>query len=224
MAGPQNLAIFFDINSIMTTTNSYARQPTKLDYASPTQFKFNILKLPKVEYFCTQVNVPGITLGGSMTQATPLKDIPIPGDKLTYEPLSMTFMVDENLENFQEIHGWLVGLGFPRDYLEFKNLVSAGGDRFPTKNQSISTEVGKVKYGSPNVGGTYSDATLTILTSKNNPQLEVRFRDVFPTALTGLTYSQQAADVDYLTATVSFSYSIYDFASVGASTASITTS
>ena len=224
MAGPQNLAIFFDINSIMTTTNSYARQPTKLDYASPTQFKFNILKLPKVEYFCTQVNVPGITLGGSMTQATPLKDIPIPGDKLTYEPLSMTFMVDENLENFQEIHGWLVGLGFPRDYLEFKNLVSAGGDRFPTKNQSISTEVGKVKYGSPNVGGTYSDATLTILTSKNNPQLEVRFRDVFPTALTGLTYSQQADDVDYLTATVSFSYSIYDFASVGASTASITTS
>jgi len=224
MAGPQNLAIFFDINNNMTTTNSYARQPTKLDYASPTQFKFNILKLPKVEYFCTQVNVPGITLGGSMTQATPLKDIPIPGDKLTYEPLSMTFMVDENLENFQEIHGWLVGLGFPRDYLEFKNLVSAGGDRFPTKNQSISTEVGKVKYGSPNVGGTYSDATLTILTSKNNPQLEVRFRDVFPTALTGLTYSQQAADVDYLTATVSFSYSIYDFASVGASTASITTS
>jgi len=224
MAGPQNLAIFFDINSIMTTTNSYARQPTKLDYASPTQFKFNILKLPKVEYFCTQVNVPGITLGGSMTQATPLKDIPIPGDKLTYEPLSMTFMVDENLENFQEIHGWLVGLGFPRDYSEFRNLVSAGGDRFPTKNQSISTEVGKVKYGSPNVGGTYSDATLTILTSKNNPQLEVRFRDVFPTALTGLTYSQQAADVDYLTATVSFSYSIYDFASVGASTASITTS
>jgi len=224
MAGPQNLAIFFDINSIMTTTNSYARQPSKLDYASPTQFKFNILKLPKVEYFCTQVNVPGITLGGSMTQATPLKDIPIPGDKLTYEPLSMTFMVDENLENFQEIHGWLVGLGFPRDYSEFRNLVSAGGDRFPTKNQSISTEVGKVKYGSPNVGGTYSDATLTILTSKNNPQLEVRFRDVFPTALTGLTYSQQADDVDYLTATVSFSYSIYDFASVGASTASITTS
>jgi hypothetical protein len=107
----------------MTITNSYARQPTKLDYASPTQFKFNILKLPKVEYFCTSVNIPGISLGGTLTQVTPLKDIPIPGDKLTYEPLSMTFMVDENLENFQEIHGWLIGLGFPRDYSEFRNLV-----------------------------------------------------------------------------------------------------
>ena len=108
----------------MTVTNSLLRQPTKLDYASPTQFKFSILKLPKVEYFCTSVNIPGISLGGNPSQATPLKDVPLPGDKLTYEPLSMTFLVDENLENFQEIHGWLVGLGFPRDHREFRNLLN----------------------------------------------------------------------------------------------------
>ena len=207
----------------MTTINSLSRQPTKLDYASPTQFKFSIIKLPKVEYFCTAVNIPGITLGGAMSQPTPLKDIPIPGDKLTYEPLQMTFLVDENLENFQEIHGWLVGLGFPRDHSEFRDLVSSGNDRFPAKNQSISNEIGKVKYGSPNVGGTYSDATLTILSSKNNSELEVRFRNMFPTGLTGLQYNQQAADVDYLTATVSFEYEIYDFATTGSSTTSITT-
>jgi hypothetical protein len=207
----------------MTVTNSLSRQPTKLDYASPTQFKFSIIKLPKVEYFCTAVNVPGITLGGTMVQPSPLKDIPIPGEKLTYEPLQMTFLVDENLENFQEIHGWLVGLGFPRDHSEFRDLVSSGNDRFPAKNQSISNEIGKVKYGSPNVGGTYSDATLTILSSKNNSELEVRFRNMFPTGLTGLQYNQQAADVDYLTATVSFEYEIYDFATTGSSTTSITT-
>ena len=208
----------------MTNTNTYSRQPTAQDYASPTQFKFNILKLPKVEYFCTRVNVPGITLGGNITQQTPFKDIPLPGDKLTYEPLTMSFLVDENLENFQEIHGWLIGLGFPRDYSEFQNLVSAGNDRFPAKNQSVSTEIGKVKYGTANVGGTYSDATLTILTSKNNPQLEVRFKNLFPTSLTGLDYNQQADDVQYLTATVNFEYEIYDFATVGSSTTSVTTS
>ena len=208
----------------MTTINSLSRQPTKLDYASPTQFKFSIIKLPKVEYFCTQVNIPGITLGGTMVQPSPLKDIPIPGEKLTYEPLQMTFLVDENLENFQEIHGWLVGLGFPRDHNEFRDLVSSGNDRFPAKNQSISNEIGKVKYGAANTGGTYSDATLTILTSKNNSQLEVRFRNMFPTGLTGLSYNQQAADVDYLTATVSFEYEIYDFATTGSSTTSVTTS
>ena len=208
----------------MTTNNSLSRQPTAQDYASPTQFKFSILKLPKVEYFCTSVNIPGITLGGNITQQTPFKDIPLPGDKLTYEPLRMSFLVDENLENFQEIHGWLIGLGFPRDYSEFQNLVSAGNDRFPAKNQSVSTEIGKVKYGTANVGGTYSDATLTILTSKNNPKLEVRFKNLFPTSLTGLDYNQQATDVEYLTATVNFEYEIYDFATVGSSTSSVTTS
>ena len=55
-------------------------------------------------------------------------------------------------------------------------------------------------------GPTLSDATLIILTSKNNPVIEVRFKDLFPTSLTGLTYDQQADDVNYLTATVSFEY------------------
>ena len=206
----------------MTVTNSLTRQPTKLDYASPTQFKFSILKLPKVEYFCTSVNIPGINLGDA-TQATTLKNIPLPGDKLTYEPLQMTFLVDENLENFQEIHGWLVGLGFPRDHNEFQNLLTAGTDRFPSRTTSKSTEPGKVKFPAADTGGTFSDATLSVLSSKNNAQVEVRFRDVFPTGLTGLQYDQQAADVDYLTATVSFQYLVYDFASVGSSTTRVTT-
>ena len=208
----------------MTVTNSLTRQPTKLDYASPTQFKFSILKLPKVEYFCTSVNIPGIELSSGGVQATTLKDIPIPGNKLTYEPLQMRFIVDENLENFQEIHGWLVGLGYPRDHNEFQNLLTAGTDRFPSRTTSKSTEPGKVKFPAADTGGTFSDATLSVLSSKNNVQTEVRFRDVYPTGLTGLQYNQQAADVDYLTATVSFSYLIYDFATKGASTTSVTTS
>ena len=207
----------------MTTINSLNRQPTKLDYASPTQFKFSILKLPKVEYFCTAVNIPGIELSGA-SQATPLKDIPIPGNKLTYEPLQMRFIVDENLENFQEIHGWLVGLGYPRDHTEFQNLLASGTDRFPGRGTAVKTEPGKDRNATADTGGTYSDATLTVLTSKNNAQVEIRFRDVYPTGLTGLQYDQQASDVDYLTATVSFNYLVYDFANVGSSTTTVTTS
>ena len=200
----------------MTIINSASRQPTKIDYASPTQFKFNILKLPKVEYFCTAVNVPGISLG-FIQQQNPLKDIPVPGEKLTYADLTMSFLVDENLLNYQEIHGWLTGLGFPRDHSQFANLTNAGVDRFPTSRSSVSTEVGKVKYGAPNAGGTLSDATLMILTNKNNPVTEVRFSDVFPVSLSGLNYNQQATDIQYLTADVTFKYKIYEFANVGAS-------
>ena len=201
----------------MTVTNSIARQPTKLDYASPTQFKFSITKLPKVEYFCTSANLPSLTLG-TAEQITPLKDIPLPGDRLVYDSLNISFLVDENLENYREIHGWLTGVGFPRDYTQFGNLQGAGADRFPTtQNVGESKELGEVRKAVQDDGGIYSDATLFIMTSKNNANVEVRFRNIYPTSLSGLDYNQQASDVDYLTATVNFEYSIYEFANVSSS-------
>ena len=81
----------------MTVTNAYSRQPTKQDYASPTQFKFQITKLPKVEYCCTAANILGISIP-SPQLSTPLADIPLPGETVQFEDLSVTFMVDENLE------------------------------------------------------------------------------------------------------------------------------
>ncbi|MEL0243374.1 MAG: hypothetical protein VW955_02905 [Gammaproteobacteria bacterium] len=201
----------------MTITNSLNRQPTKLDYASPTQFKFSITKLPKVEYFCTAANLPSLTLG-TAEQITPLKDIPLPGDRLVYDSLNISFLVDENLENYREIHGWLTGVGFPKDYAQFGTLQGAGSDRFPTtQNVGESKELGEVRKAVQDEGGIYSDATLFIMTSKNNANIEVRFRNIYPTSLSGLDYNQQASDVDYLTATVNFEYSIYEFANVSSS-------
>ena len=207
----------------MTELNSLTRQPSKLDYAAATQFKFNIIKLPKVEFFCTSVNIPGITLGET-SQATPLKDIPIPGDKLNYASLYVSFLVDENLENYREIHGWLTGLGFPKNHIQFETFVNAGSDRFPTSNATAnSREAGKVDDVGFDVGAQYSDATLSILSSKNNPILEVRFRDLYPTSLSGLSYDQQAGDTSYLSGSVSFNYNIYEFATVGSATTTETT-
>jgi len=207
----------------MTTVNSFSRQPTSLDYASPTQFKFQITKLPKVEYFCTSVNLPALALS-EVRQPTPFVDVPLPGTTLSYSPLNMNFLVDENLENFQEIHGWLRGLGFPESYTEYADGLSAGSDRAPSSTGSVSSESGKVKFGAPSQAAFFSDATLIILTSKNNPIKEIRFRDVYPTNIGELQYDQQAADVQYLTASVTFNYRGYDFANVGASSTTVTTS
>lgn len=209
----------------MTTTNTFSRQPTKVDYASPTQFKFSIYKIPKVEFFCSAVNLPGVSLNTTLQQ-TPLKDIPIPGEKITYEDLNMTFLVDENLENYQEIHGWIAGLGFPKERGQYRSLLGAGADRFPTTDAANrETDAGRQRYGATDQGGILSDATLSILSSKNNPAVEVRFQDLFPTNLSGLSYNQQADDVEYLTADVTFKYKIYEFASsVGSSTTTTTTS
>ena len=72
----------------MTDTNIQTRQPDKMDYASPIQFRFKISKLPEVEFFIQTVNLPGISLG-SATVTTPLYDYPVPGDKITYQILDI---------------------------------------------------------------------------------------------------------------------------------------
>ena len=82
---------------------------------------------------------------------------------------------------------------------------------------------GKVKYKATGTGGVYSDATLNILTSKNTSNIEVRFSDVFPTGLSSLQYDTAATDVQYLTATVTMQYKIYEFAT-GSGQTSVTTS
>lgn len=200
----------------MTTINSISRQPTQQDYASPSQFKFSIAKLPKVEFFCTEINIPGINLGNA-TQLTTLRDIPLPGTKLEFGDLSLTFLVDEKFDNFEEIYTWLRSLGFPADHTEYANLVEAGRDRFPTQGKELS---GVSKFAgregtAVNVGATLSDATLSILSAKNNVIKEVRFTDIFPTGLSGVGFSTQATDVQYLTSTVNFKYTLYDFAEPG---------
>ena len=119
----------------------------------------------------------------------------------------------------------MTGLGFPKDTEQFRNLQNAGSDRFPTtKNVGVNNELGRVRKAAQDDGGLYSDATLFVLSSKNNANLEVRFRDIYPVSLSGLDYNQQETDIQYLTASVTFAYKIYEFATVSGSGTIETTS
>ena len=190
----------------MVQTNTLSRQPTELDYADPTKFKFSINKLPKVEYFTTACNLPGVNLGESIFP-TPFKQIPVMGDDLTFDNLEITFLVDEKLENYIELHQWLVGIGFPKSRTQFSSFKTSNSDAFPTDTATTgsSTSPGTAT----GVQAMYGDATLTIMSSKNNPLVEARFQDVYPVALSGLAYNQQEGDITYLTSSVTFAYKIY---------------
>ena len=188
-----------------TEQSPIARQPTKLDYSSPTQFKFSINQLPKVEFFTVAANIPGISLPAA-TYNTPFKNIPTIGEKPEYEDLTITFIVDEFLENYISIHEWVTGTGFPKSRTQFSNFRSATSNS-PTDAKSVSVD--KVGSATPDKG-MYGDATLTVLSNKNNPLVEVRFQDVFPISLGGLDYTQAATDVEYLNVQVTFQYKIYE--------------
>ena len=190
-----------------TETSPLNRQPDKLDYSSPTKFRFILNQIPKVQFFVQTANIPGISLGEAVIP-TPYKDIPYVGDKVTYENLSIQFLVDEHLENYIEIHNWMIGLGFPKSRQQFTDFRSTTSN---TSNAAsvAQTDIGKV--GKPVAERPlYSDATLSVLSNKNNPLVECRFSECFPVSLSGLDYTQQVGDVEYLTASVDFRYKLYE--------------
>ncbi len=201
------------INSSMTETNIINREPTKFDYASPIQFRFKMTKLPKVEFFVQTANIPGISLG-TATVPTPLYDYPVPGDTINYSTFDMSFLVDENLTNYKELHDWISGLGFPKNHQQFADLQATGADRFPGSTAS-SVATGSKQTAEPLAeGGTYSDAKLTVLSSKNSDKTEIRFSNVYPIALGSLSYDIKASDVDYLQVQASFNYLNYDIVQI----------
>ena len=198
----------------MASNITIERQPTKLDYASPTQFKFGIHQLPKVEFFTTTATVPAIALS-DVVIPTPFKSIPMQGDQLTFDNLTINFIVDEFLENYLSLHEWMTAIGFPKNrkqFSDFKTNIS-NTPASARSNSSTSSDIGDVQQASPN-NALFSDATLTILSNKNNPIVNVLFRDFYPVALSALEYNQCATDVDYLTSSADFTYQIYEIEAI----------
>ena len=189
-------------------------QPDKLDYASPTQFRFGIHQLPKVEFFAVAATIPAIALSDVLIP-TPFKSIPMMGDQLTFDNLSVSFIVDEFLENYLSIHEWMTAIGFPKNRKQFSDFKTNISNTPSTARSaaSTSTDIGDVKAASPN-NALFSDATLTILSNKNNPIVNVFFRDLYPVAMTALDYNQAATDVEYLTASIDFAYQIYEIEAI----------
>ena len=194
---------------MVTEQSPTARQPDKLDYASPTQFRFGLQQLPKVEFFTVGANLPGISVGVA-TLPTPFKDIPTMGDKVEYTDLEITFIVDEYLENYKSLHDWMTGIGFPSKREEFKTYRDVTSTRPEVGETPAVDIVGKTTSDK----SLYSDAFLMILSNKNNPILNINFENTFPTELSSLEYTQTATDVEYLTATATFKYQSYKFESV----------
>ena len=190
-----------------TAQSPLARQPDQLDYASPTQFRFGIHQLPKVEFFTVSANLPGVSVP-TTTLATPFTDISIMGEKTEFENLTISFIVDEYLENYITLHNWLTGIGFPKSRSQFSTFRDVTSDT-PDSQKGVSTDIGDVKQSTPDKS-MYSDAFLMILSNKNNPIVEVNFHNIYPTSLSSLDFSQAATDVEYMTASAEFAYQIYE--------------
>tara|TARA_R100000479_G_scaffold45500_1_gene20985 strand:+ start:292 stop:837 length:546 start_codon:yes stop_codon:yes gene_type:complete len=176
-------------------TEPWMNQIDNRNYLSPIGFKFSITKTPKADFFSNSASIPGINLGFAL-QPTYLKDIPVPGDKLTFADFTLRFFVDEDLTNYLEVYNWLRGLGFPESVQEHLDLKR--GDIY---NPSTSFKDQQNEY---------SDASLFIYNSNFNEVARIDFKDVFPVSLSTINFDATASDVNYVTAEATFKYSIYN--------------
>jgi len=170
-----------------------ANQPTNKSFLSPLGFKFTIKKTPHINYFVQSVSLPSITLGRSEIP-TPFIKLPLAGDHLDFGELTVTYKVDESLKNYLEIYNWMIAIGFPDSFDQFKTVDAA--------RQSKNTGTVQPMSGL----GIYSDVTLTILSSAMNPIHNITYYNAFPTSISELEFMTTDSDVNYLTSTVSFSY------------------
>lgn len=176
---------------------SWDKQISNKSFLSPTGFKFSLAKKPKIDFFCDSANIPGINLGVAM-QPTYLKNIPVPGDVLSFDDLVISFNIDEDMENYLEIHNWLYQFGFPRDASQYQQLLDED-ENSEGKQTAISG---------------MSDGTLIVYSSNYRPNIQVNFKDLFPVSLTPVKFESKVNDVQYLTADAVFKYTIYEIVKI----------
>ena len=152
-------------------------------FLSPVEFQFIIDRMPTVQYYIQSVNIPAIS-SGYTEQITPFKNTYRHGDKLTYDDLYMTVAVDENLSSYLETWSWLKALTKPEEFQQYANILG-------------STD------------GLYSDATLIILNNFKNPNIRIKFADLFPTTVGAITLATTSSDVPVPTVDLTFKYNKY---------------
>jgi hypothetical protein len=169
--------------------SALTRTPENTNLLQPTKFLLTFERIRATQYFCQTVNLPGVSLG-EVNRATPFLDMFSPGTKLTYEPLDIEFIVDEELQSWKNIYDWFISIADPDGF----------------EKRDGSKELQNNKH--------FSDATLSILSGLNNPILRVQFVNVFPLTINALRFdTTQSADT-IITATATFRYQSYKYLTV----------
>lgn len=169
--------------------------PDNYNLLSPVGFRLTFRKLPNVAYFCQTINIPDLTLS-EISVPTPMKDFPIFCDNLTIGTVDLSFVVDEDLQNYQEIQTWMRGISSPDTFVAHRALLNS-----PTVNFSDE-------------GDLISDATLHILTNSMNTNKNIEFEGMFPTSLGAIEFTTQDTEISAITVSASFAIRDYKIKSV----------
>jgi len=167
----------------MTVLN---RNPQNTNLLQPTKFLLTFDRINTVQYFCQTVSIPSISLG-EVPRPTPFLDMYSPGTKLTYDPLDIEFIIDEDLETWKNLYNWFTSIANPNGF----------------EGRDGSKELQKQKH--------FSDATLTVLSALNNPVLRIQYRNCFPLTMGEINFDTKSSADNIVTVRATFRYESYTY-------------
>jgi hypothetical protein len=159
--------------------------PFNKSFLSNNKFEFILKRIPNFTFFVQGVNLPSLSLQSSSIN-TPFSAISVPGNQITFGTLSLTYLVDEDMQSWYELYDWMIQLGNPTGYDKIGTLTGEDG--------SITHRM--------------SDATLFVKTNANNPNFQFNFIDLYPTELGDMTFSS-TDNQEFITSTATFNYGYY---------------
>ncbi len=140
-------------------------------------------KICEIELSCTTVSIPSLSIGKTEIN-NPFSKIVVPGEKIDFGELSLTFIVDEWYQNYRAIFDWMFMLGFPETH-----------DQFPQNNEDKKHLM--------------TDASLTLINSEGDAPINFQFEDLWPSTLGSLEYTSQENSPNVLTCSATFSHRMF---------------
>ena len=180
-------------------SNWYQDQLTNKNFLSPIGFIFLLDKARKASFLCQRASIPEITLGDIGIPTRGFVSVPLEGN-IQYSELNIDFIVDEDLRNYMELHNWIRALGTPDTIQERRDWVNSNSDIIGSQDFKVS------------------DGTLQVLNNNNITNFDVVFKDMFPTNLSTLDFNVTSTDNEFMTASVTFKYLLYEIRNVNTQT------
>lgn len=133
-----------------------------LSFANGISFRLAMdkLKFPNVEYTIQTLALPDMSITGA-TFFTPTRNITAPPDKVDYGAFEVTFLVDEYLKNYIEIHDWMFGMVSESDNTKASRKTRDLTLQVLTSHNNVAKEIVFVDAYPTNLSSLPFDTTIT---------------------------------------------------------------
>tara|TARA_S200002703_G_scaffold48889_1_gene42206 strand:- start:2777 stop:3277 length:501 start_codon:yes stop_codon:yes gene_type:complete len=159
---------------------------SNINLLQPSGFKITIDRqnYPNLEFFAQSISHPSIS-GDQPEQLFRGQRVSGTPSALTFGDLSVIILVDENMSSYTEMQEWLFRLVNGKD-------------------------LGALEAKQNNVIPSRCDIQVSVLTSHNNTNKTIIYRDAFPIDMGSLELEVTAGETNFITYSATFKYSRFE--------------